>query len=199
MGAVDLEQRADFRTIGRGALVLAVGRIEQDDGMAAGHRHDASDALDAFDRGPLCSCRRRSLSRLHGVFLAFQWRLWELLGWIWVGSLMGRNTVTRVPLPFWESTVRLPPCSLASAAEMGRPSPVPSWRLLKPASTWPKGRTAVSMSATVMPPPLSEMVRLTKPSLDGFARNPTRPLAGVNLTALPRRLIRICLILSGSA
>ncbi len=49
-GRIDLEQGADFRA-SFGVDVGTFFDVEQDDGMGAGHRHDAADAGDGFERG----------------------------------------------------------------------------------------------------------------------------------------------------
>jgi hypothetical protein len=72
-----------------------------------------------------------------------------------------------------------------------QPRPVPSYFLSRPVSAWPNGAMTFSMSAGLMPIPVSTTATTTPPPSEAMTWMATRPYGGVNFTALESRLIRI--------
>ena len=109
--------------------------------------------------------------------------------------------VTRVPLPFSESMVRLPPCSLASASRDRQAKAGALMPLVEAGIDLAEGaHGGLDLAERHAAAGVGDARGGTKPSLAGAACECRRgPRGGVNFTALPRRLIRICLIRSGSA
>ena len=98
-----------------------------------------------------------------------------------------------LPLPTWLLTVMSPPINRASWREMARPNPVPTPDL-RPVLVCSKCWKSRSSSSADMPGPVSSIsaCRRNPSDFPGCARTrKATPPRSVNLTALPRRLMRI--------
>ena len=85
------------------------------------------------------------------------------------------------------------PCmTRTSSSVRARPRPTPSNERSSPVSACQNGSSARSSCSSSMPIPVSRTLRRTPPSSVGVRSSVTEPPAGVNFTALPSRLIRIC-------
>ena len=106
--------------------------------------------------------------------------------------------MTSVPSVFALRISSRPPCSCTSALAIGRPSPVPSRQRERLASTWPNGVSATAISSPVMPKPVSRTRTVAPPPAPVPASIVTEPPGGVNLRALPIRLVNTWRSFAGS-
>ena len=101
----------------------------------------------------------------------------------------GRNTVNVVPAPSVLAASIVPPCSSTSSLARARPIPTPPSRRCSALETW-KNRSNTRESALAgIPGPVSRTTTWT-PSARSSTRISIAPPTGVNLRALPTRLVR---------
>jgi len=109
--------------------------------------------------------------------------------------------VNVLPWSGTERTVMSPPSSRANCRLIVSPSPVPPNRRVVLTSACTNGWKSLPCSASVIPTPSSTTSNRTVASVGDGPSQPTRSVidpAGVNLTALPIRLISTCRSRSGS-
>mmetsp|Transcript_54421 Transcript_54421/g.141769 ORF Transcript_54421/g.141769 Transcript_54421/m.141769 type:complete len:270 (-) Transcript_54421:884-1693(-) len=100
----------------------------------------------------------------------------------------GKDTWNCEPLPFSLSTVRVPPCLIATSRQMERPRPSPSKCRVEDWSSCSKGWKMRSSFSAAIPMPVSSTVTVTvSATWSAVAKTRTCPFA-VNFRALVTRL-----------
>src|SRR5947209_5867286 len=108
----------------------------------------------------------------------------------------GMLTRNRDPRPRWLWTPIVPPSRSTSRFTMYRPSPTPPKRRVEEPSAWRNMTKMTGRSDAAMPMPLSRTSSVRSPFAE-VALTSTVP-AGVNLSALPTRFLRIVFSLTAS-
>ena len=112
----------------------------------------------------------------------------------------GTATVNVLPTSAVVRTSMSPPSIRANCRLIVSPRPVPPNLRVVLTSAWTNGWNSLARSASVMPTPVSwTSNRTTAAVSDGPSQETRRviPPLGVNLTAFPIRLIRICAAAAG--
>ncbi len=116
--------------------------------------------------------------------------------WEKESNSMGILRVKVDPSPSRLSAVSLPASNQADFFAMARPRPVPSNCLEEEPSTWRNSSKIKGSSSFGIPMPVSFTLMTNSPP--SFLTEMATPPSGVNLTALSRRFLRICLSLESS-